>query len=100
MQYLQASALLPAPLFTFSPARWGSSQSGVVPGGFMTVGYVDSSSYIGTLNYISVTSTFYWMIPLAGMLINGINLGVSYNQVNIDTLVFTSFSFLFFCLDW
>lgn len=85
VESLWKNGLLDENVFTFAPARWGEASTGVSPGGIMTLGYINSTLFTGAINYIKVTSIYFWMIPLDDIMINGISLKVTTQQVNIDS---------------
>jgi cathepsin D len=51
----------------------------------LTLGGVDTAATAGDLNYVSlVDSGSYWQVPLDGVKVNGVDIGVSASSVIID----------------
>lgn len=62
------------------------SSSPTAPGGYLTVGGLNTSQYTGSINWIDLdTPVGYWYIPMQDISVGGQSLGISENQVVIDT---------------
>lgn len=56
------------------------------PGGTLTIGGLDTSQYTGSINWVSlVQPAGYWAIPLQDIHVGGKSLGITDQQVVIDT---------------
>jgi len=76
------------PTFSFALTRYddSSSNADVNPGGFITVGGTNSNYFTGSINFISLLSQSYWLIPLDGLSVNGqLISGSASNNCAIDT---------------
>jgi len=51
----------------------------------MTVGGTNSSLYTGDINWVSLSSSQYWSIPLTDVTVGGTSLGLSEPAAVIDT---------------
>jgi cathepsin D len=88
VQGLWNAGALDDPEFGFAFARWNTDPSAVTetkPGGFLTIGGVNTTMFSGQLNYIDVTAETYWLIPLQDIQVGGSSLGISASNVIIDT---------------
>lgn len=88
LQGLYNKGLLASPEFAFGFADLSIDDTradAVVPGGTMTVGGTNSSLYSGSINYVSLTESQYWSIPLDGISVGGTSLGITDPGVVIDT---------------
>ncbi|SCV74734.1 BQ2448_7763 [Microbotryum intermedium] len=91
LQGLYTAGQLSQPLFALAGAELGPqdvpSFDAVVPGGFMDIGSTNSSLYMGSINYVGLTSGkgLYWQIPLDAMTVQGTNLGITASAVVIDS---------------
>ncbi|KAF8322235.1 acid protease [Clavulina sp. PMI_390] len=61
-------------LFAFSLARYVTDSSATdteAQGGYMDIGYTDSNHFSGSINWISLSSKSYWLIPMDSLTLNG-----------------------------
>eukprot|EP00122_Pirum_gemmata_P016259 Pgem_evm1s15195 len=56
-------------------------------GSYLTFGYIDPSSYIGSISYIPVSSQTYWEIKMDDITVNSKSVLSSFNRGNIPTIV-------------
>ncbi|GAA5849920.1 hypothetical protein JCM3766R1_001918 [Sporobolomyces carnicolor] len=72
--------------FAFETHTFTIASSPTAPGGTLTIGGVDTSAYSGSINWISIVQPAgYWSIPLQDISVGGQSLGISVDQVVIDT---------------
>lgn len=85
----QDPGVLSLPLFAFSLDRFNSDPTATEVesnGGTLDIGFTSSDRFSGTINYVSLTSKLFWMVPLAGITLNGNNVDVGVNNsAVIDT---------------
>ncbi|KAM0753939.1 acid protease [Meredithblackwellia eburnea MCA 4105] len=88
VQALWQNGLLAQPLFAFNIGNdKTTSDTGLISGGTLTLGGVDSSVYSGDIHYtaLSADQTGFWNIPLSDMAVNGTSLQVTDGAVTIDS---------------
>ncbi|GAA5923054.1 pepsin-like aspartic protease [Sporobolomyces koalae] len=72
--------------FEFQTHVFTTASSTTAPGGTLTIGGVDTSAYSGSINWIDIVQPAgYWSIPLQDISVGSKSLGVSIDQVVIDT---------------
>ncbi|GAA5957482.1 hypothetical protein JCM3765_001157 [Sporobolomyces pararoseus] len=72
--------------FAFETHTFTTASAPTAPGGTLTIGGVDTSAYSGSINWIEIVQPAgYWSIPLQDVTVGGQSLGVSIDQVVIDT---------------
>ncbi|GAA5899474.1 pepsin-like aspartic protease [Sporobolomyces salmoneus] len=72
--------------FAFETHVFTTASSPTAPGGTLTIGGVDTSAYSGSINWIEIVQPAgYWSIPLQDISVGGQSLGISVDQVVIDT---------------
>ncbi|GAA5858760.1 hypothetical protein JCM8547_004975 [Rhodosporidiobolus lusitaniae] len=71
--------------FAFETHVFTTASADTAPGGTLTIGGVDTSAYSGSINWVDVVQEAYWSIPLDGVSVGGTSLGITEDQVVIDT---------------
>ncbi|KAM0787045.1 hypothetical protein ACM66B_006311 [Microbotryomycetes sp. NB124-2] len=88
-QNLFQAGVLPFPGFSFSLTRFVnvSNAALVEPGGQLSVGYLNMSSYQDEIHYVDIPQGMqsYWVIPMSAVAINGTNVTTTESMVAIDT---------------
>ncbi|SCV68470.1 BQ2448_591 [Microbotryum intermedium] len=88
VQALANSGDLPAKVFGFRFRSYAYDKltSDYMAGGKMTVGGTDTSAYSGDINWVNIDSSkTYWQIPLDAITVEGTDVGISVDDVVIDT---------------
>ncbi|KAK4049690.1 hypothetical protein OIV83_003965 [Microbotryomycetes sp. JL201] len=88
-QNLYQAGVLPFPGFAFSLTRFVNVSNAelVEPGGQLSVGYLNMSSYQGDIHYVDIPQNMqsYWVIPMSAVAVNGTNVTETETMVAIDT---------------
>ncbi|GAA6043251.1 hypothetical protein JCM8097_008487 [Rhodosporidiobolus ruineniae] len=71
--------------FAFETHVFTTASATTAPGGTLTIGGVDTSAYSGSINWVNLASKGYWSIPLDAVTVGGTDIGLSFDQVVIDT---------------
>lgn len=86
---LITSNAVPNPYFSFYFQRARDlntgSGTGLIGGGEMCVGCINTSKYVGGITWIPVGSKGYWSIPMDGINVNGAIVGGTKTAAAIDT---------------
>ncbi|BGO94820.1 hypothetical protein NBRC10512_005360 [Rhodotorula toruloides] len=88
VQSLAANGTLPQNVFgfAFQTHTFTTQSSPTAPGGELTIGGLDTSKYSGSINWINIAQPpGYWAIPLQDITVGGKSLGITDDQVVIDT---------------
>ncbi|GAA5858526.1 hypothetical protein JCM1840_001243 [Sporobolomyces johnsonii] len=88
VQELAQSGKLPQGVFgfAFETHTFLTTSPLTAPGGTLTIGGVDTSQYSGALNWVNIIQPAgYWSIPLGGVSVGGTDLGITADEVVIDT---------------
>ncbi|KDE09773.1 hypothetical protein MVLG_00173 [Microbotryum lychnidis-dioicae p1A1 Lamole] len=88
VQALANSGDLPSKVFgfRFKSYAYDKLTSDYMTGGKMTIGGTDTSAYSGDINWVNIDSSkTYWQIPLDTITVGGNDLGISADNVVIDT---------------
>ncbi|KAM0753465.1 acid protease, partial [Meredithblackwellia eburnea MCA 4105] len=89
VENLWKSGLLQYPMFGFALATISGVESTnaetVSSGGYFTIGALNHTLYTGDIQWFTITNTGYWSLDLANIGVAGSNLGVSANDVVMDT---------------
>ncbi|KAG0661883.1 hypothetical protein C6P46_003774 [Rhodotorula mucilaginosa] len=88
VQSLYENNTLPEPVFAFAfeTHTFYTNSAPTAPGGTLTIGGLDTSQYTGSINWVSlVQPAGYWAIPLQDIHVGGKSLGITDQQVVIDT---------------
>ncbi|GAA5981255.1 hypothetical protein JCM10908_004040 [Rhodotorula pacifica] len=88
VQALWENNTLPEPVFAFAfeTHTFYVNSAPTAPGGTLTIGGLDTSQYTGSINWVSLDQPVgYWAIPLQDVHVGGKSLGITDQQVVIDT---------------
>ncbi|GAA5871882.1 hypothetical protein JCM3774_000716 [Rhodotorula dairenensis] len=88
VQSLYSNNTLPEPVFAFAfeTHTFYTNSPPTAPGGTLTIGGLDTSQYTGEINWVALDEPVgYWAIPLQDIHVGGKSLGITDQQVVIDT---------------
>ncbi|BGP21352.1 aspartic-type endopeptidase [Rhodotorula toruloides] len=88
VQSLAANGTLPQNVFgfAFQTHTFTTQSASTAPGGELTIGGLDTAKYSGSINWIDIAQPAgYWAIPLQDITVGGKSLGITDDQVVIDT---------------
>lgn len=84
LQALSESGAIDLPLFTMAFAREESNTT-ITPGGFISLGSIDSNLFSGNITYTPTSATTYWQIPLESVSVGNSIVDISTKNAQIDS---------------